>query len=375
MKGFSMAKRVMKKNIKPITKAQQAGKKVKIKLADEPDVKADLHVYSDSTVGKALINKAVTNADGELSLEHAGRSREDDEQPAEAMEHARQQAASFQAEMDDDGLATEQPVVRVNPEEDRPPGFSITITADIGRICATESSRYAISDVRVYPDSNGATLAATDGRMLAIVEQHAVFEGTREEREDAGLDPQYIPRDIARPRGKSERQLHLKRGRPNGLFDDGQRWVEDTGTAMIATAQPGGGTFPQFSDLFKPHDDSVTLIPVDTSMLVRMAHALNSVANPGRGVLMLMIRTKQSPIGCMRVDGPIHCIGDSGCGLVMPLGDTDLKAYVTAYEGRLKRLRALEKHAGSEAVASIADIAPPKGEAEEDDQGEFGDEE
>lgn len=206
----------------------------------------------------------------------------------------------------------------VNPttgEVSTPPAaplLRITCPTDIGKVTAKEYSRYAIEAVAIMPDhTNGESvfLTATDGRMVAIV--RADFERAGNV-EGAGLDAQWLPRDLA----SGGCALRLAKGQSQTLFGEGLHWVDDD--AGVFAEQPGGGNFPPIADLLPESVEGTLCVRLNTKMLATLAKALNDGVSDCPEAVTLFIRHANPGEMVIR---PVVAVGNRGIGLLMPRGN------------------------------------------------------
>lgn len=203
---------------------------------------------------------------------------------------------------------------RLVPDAERVPTVRLRIPTDIGQVCSKETSRYAIDAVAVIrspecPDD--VILAATDGRMLALVSTTIEEEG---DCDGAGLVASWVPRDLARV-GKSERTLRMAHGAKDGLFGSTRTWVDDS--IGVFAPHPEGGTFPPISDVLPAHTDAEVYIQLDAARLLAMAKAINTPGAENRDALTLVIR-KPKTAGSA-VEAAVGLIGDAGIGVLSPI--------------------------------------------------------
>jgi len=205
------------------------------------------------------------------------------------------------------------------------PILRLTVPTSIGKVCNSESSRYAMESVAILADhrnDNQVFLAATNGRALALVEADRERVGNPEA---AGLSAAWLPRDI----GKEGVVTWLSLGKIDTLFGTGIRWVIEHKGELRARDVPEGGQFPPFLDLL-PHDlDDCEAITINASFLTELAAAISD-GEFSPGITIFIPRGKQQRA--------LRCVGNRGIGLIMPI-DANHETQRAKWKGMRARIQ------------------------------------
>lgn len=186
------------------------------------------------------------------------------------------------------------------------PMSRLTVPTHIGRVCNTESSRYAMDSVAVLADhrnDNQVFLAATDGRAIAVV------PADREQLnnpEASGLTAGWLPRDM----GKEGLTVWLSTGKVDTLFGSGIRWVFEHKGELRARDVPEGGQFPPFLDLLPLDVDDCEAITINADALAKLAEAVSD-GDFAPGVTIFLPRGDKQRA--------LRVVGNRGIGLIMPI--------------------------------------------------------
>jgi hypothetical protein len=176
----------------------------------------------------------------------------------------------------------------------------LTVSTHIGRVCDSSASRYALGHVQVRPRSaKGAWLAATDGRIVAIVpDEHAKVKETV-----------LMPAEIAAGVTKSRAITAELNG----------RWENSKG--KFAPAADPEGRFPQCDKCLSDVPEGCIAVRFDAKLLAKLADALTA---PGeiQGITMF-IPTEEREIDKGYAKFGFRVVGALGIGIIMPLAGED----------------------------------------------------
>ena len=225
---------------------------------------------------------------------------------------------------------------------DRKPMVKVDVPTKIGGVCSEESGRYVMTDVAVLDvDAERSILAATNGRMLALVETDV--ERVNDPGE-AGIVPTWLPRAFGQPLKKGPRTLRLVRGDRTNLFGAGITWVDDDSKSFAEQIE--AGVFPPLDNLVPSLLEGPTVcVTLNAENLAKLAKALSAGAD-GAGITLFVPVTKDK--AC---DRPVPCLGTHGIGVIMPgtppFGYHQARDAYTAMRGRAMRVcNARPKHMG-----------------------------
>jgi hypothetical protein len=145
----------------------------------------------------------------------------------------------------------------------------------LARICDGESSGYALGSIQCKSDGKSASMAATDGRILATVHWH--------DEDGIEVDALAHAKDLAAPPVKAF-------AHPLGVRFEGH---ELRGGAKGAVAINTSGRFPNCEGVMRIHDepDGYTSVKLDAALLGKLcslSHAMNDDTAKGKGIVLFV---------------------------------------------------------------------------------------
>ena len=177
----------------------------------------------------------------------------------------------------------------------------LQIDRNVGACCDSESTRYALGNVRLHDQGGQVYATATNGKCLTV----CPLEGE--------IDAPCLMPAGAVPTVKA-----------GGTVIGNGKWRTRTGKRVIKEkVTPGAleGRFPKILQVLRVKGHACRIIDLDPRLLASMGEALTSEESWG---LSLVIPED--------ADGPVRVIGAHGFGVIMPMGRSKDSPTVADYD-------------------------------------------
>ena len=186
----------------------------------------------------------------------------------------------------------------------------LTLETDLSKCCDADTQRYALCGARATPGDGVVYLAATNGKVAAVVEVQGELDAQT-----------LIPGCVCKP--------GVVTGQPGD-------WRHAKGKKLTASLDRVEGVFPPLQEALKLRKVALA-VRLDARLLADLAKAVTEGESAGRVTLLID-----------DADHAVGVVGNKGIGAIMPLSHGDDKASDCAatFRGVAERYAAAVKAAG-----------------------------